>query len=217
MRGIYRRGALRSTFAGGIDIRRAARYAKLSQELKMSTSRGPAFRQAGGRIQSILHDEPVAAAASIVALGAMATILGAWFFEYALGYAPCPLCLQQRIPYYIVIPLAVIVAAAALARWPLRWLAAGLAAVALAMLVSAGLGAYHSGVEWKWWAGPAACGTLGELGSGNLLERAQAARIVRCDEAAWRFLGLSLAGWNVLISLALTGIAAMGARKAARA
>ncbi len=190
-----------------------ARYAKLSQELKMSTSKVPAFRQAGGRIQSILREEPVAAAASIVALGAMAAILGAWFFEYALGYAPCPLCLQQRIPYYIVIPLAVIVAAGALARWPRQWLAAGLAVIALAMLVSAGLGAYHSGVEWKWWAGPAACGTLGELGSGNLLERVQTARIVRCDEAAWRFLGLSLAGWNVLISLALAAVASIGAQK----
>jgi disulfide bond formation protein DsbB len=217
MRGIYRRGARGSTFAGGIDIRRGARYAKLSQELKMSTSRMPAFRQAGGRIQGILREEPVAAAASIVALGAMATLLGAWFFEYALGYAPCPLCLQQRIPYYIVIPLAVIVAAGVRARWPRRWLAAGLAVIALAMLVSAGLGAYHSGVEWKWWAGPAACGTLGELGSGNLLERVQTTRIVRCDEAAWRFLGLSLAGWNVLISLALAAIAAIGARSAARA
>ncbi len=200
----------------GIDISRGARYAKRSQELKMSTSRGPAFRQSRGRMQSILRDEPVAAAASIVALGAMATILGAWFFEYALGYAPCPLCLQQRIPYYIVIPLAVIVAAGALAGWPRRWLAAGLAVIALAMLGSAGLGAYHSGVEWKWWAGPAACGTLGELGSGNLLERVQTTRIMRCDEAAWRFLGLSLAGWNVLISLALAGVAVAGARKAAR-
>ncbi len=166
-------------------------------------------------VQGILRDEPVATAAGIVALGAMATLLGAWFFEYALGYAPCPLCLQQRIPYYIVSPLAVIVAAGALAGWPRRWLAAGLAVIALAMLVSAGLGAYHSGVEWKWWAGPAACGTLGELGSGNLLERVQTTRIIRCDEAAWRFLGLSLAGWNVLISLALAAAAGWAAQIAA--
>src|SRR5215208_2949737 len=164
---------------------------------------------------NMLHDEPIAAAAVIVALGAMATILGAWFFEYVLGYAPCPLCLQQRIPYYVAIPLAVIVAAGALAGWPRRWLVLGLAVIALTMLAGAGLGVYHSGVEWKWWAGPTTCGgALGELGSGNLLERAQATRVVRCDEAAWRFLGLSLAGWNVLISLALAGIAAMGMCKA---
>ena len=165
-------------------------------------------------VNSIWRDEPAAAAAIAVALGAMATILGAWFFEYILRYAPCPLCLQQRIPYYIAIPLAVIVVAAALKGYPRRWLALGLAAVALVMLVSAGLGIHHSGVEWKWWPGPASCAVLGELGSGNLLERVQNARIIRCDEAAWRFLGLSLAGYNVLISLALAGVAAFGALRA---
>src|SRR5688500_15953517 len=75
---------------------------------------------------SLVRDEPVAAAAIIVALGGMATILGAWFFEYALGYAPCPLCLQQRIPYYVAIPLAVLIAAGALARWPRLLLLSGL-------------------------------------------------------------------------------------------
>ena len=166
---------------------------------------------------TILRDQPIAAAAVIVALSAMATILGAWFFQYVLGYAPCDLCLQQRIPYYITIPLAVIVAAGALANWPRQWLAVGLGVIALTMLVSAGLGVYHAGVEWKWWAGPTACGGALQLGSGNLLERVQTARILRCDEAAWRFLGLSLAGYNVLISLALVAVAAMGARKAALA
>jgi disulfide bond formation protein DsbB len=179
----------------------------------------PIFQQAGDRMQNILRDEPVAAAAIVVALGAMATILGAWFFEYGLGYAPCPLCLQQRIPYYVTIPLAVIVAFGALNGWPRKWLTAGLALIALVMLAGAGLGIYHSGVEWKWWAGPTTCGggALGELGSaGNLLERVQTARVVRCDEAAWRFLGLSLAGYNVLISLALAAIAALGAQQAAK-
>lgn len=178
----------------------------------MRANEVPVFRQAGNRIQAMLRDEPIAAAAIVVALAAMATILGAWFFEYVLGYAPCPLCLQQRIPYYVAIPLAVIVAAGALKGYPRRWLALGLAAIALVMLVSAGLGIHHAGIEWKWWPGPTTCGTLGELGSGNLLERAQAARIIRCDEAAWRFLGLSLAGYNVLISLALAGAAGWAAR-----
>ena len=165
-------------------------------------------------VNSIWRDQPAAASAIAVALGAMATILGAWFFEYVLGYLPCPLCLQQRIPYYIAIPAAVIVAGAALKGAPRSWLALGLAAIALVMLVSAGLGVHHSGVEWKGWPGPASCGTMGELGSGNLLERVQQTRIIRCDEAAWRFLGISLAGYNVLISLALAAIAAFGALRA---
>jgi disulfide bond formation protein DsbB len=165
------------------------------------------------------RDQPIAAAAVIVALGAMATILGAWFFQYVLGYLPCELCLEQRYAYYLAIPLAVIVATGALAGWPRRLLAAGLVIIAIAFVINAGLGIYHSGVEWKWWAGPTACGgTLGDLGSaGDLLSRVQTTRVIRCDEAAWRFLGLSLAGYNVLISLALAAIAAVGARKALRA
>ncbi len=168
-------------------------------------------------VQRMIRDQPVAAAAAAIALGAAATILGAWFFEYVLGYVPCPLCLQQRIAYYIAIPLAAIVAAGARAQWPRNLLVAGLAIIAVAMAVNAGLGVYHSGVEWKWWLGPQSCGAgFGDLGSGNLLERAQSARVVKCDEAAWRFLGLSLAGYNVLISLALAAIAGVGARAALR-
>jgi disulfide bond formation protein DsbB len=162
------------------------------------------------------RDQPIAAAASLVALGAMATIGGAWFFQYALGYLPCELCLEQRYAYYLAIPLAVLVAAGAHSGWPRKLLVAGLAVIAIAFVINAGLGVYHSGVEWKWWAGPTACGgTLGDLGSaGDLLNRVQTTRVIRCDEAAWRFLGLSLAGYNVLISLALAGIAALGAYKA---
>jgi disulfide bond formation protein DsbB len=164
------------------------------------------------KIQDLVRNEPVAAAALAVALGGMATILGAWFFQYVLKYQPCPLCLEQRIPYYIVIPLAVVVAA--LARSQPKAARAGLLAVALIMLWSAGLGAYHAGIEWKLWAGPLECsGTALDLGAaGDLLKRLQTERIVRCDEAAWRFLGISLAGYNVLISLALAAIAAIGAR-----
>ncbi|MEA2951336.1 MAG: hypothetical protein QOJ96_856, partial [Alphaproteobacteria bacterium] len=65
------------------------------------------------KIQDLVRNEPVAAAALAVTLGGMATVLGAWFFQYVLKYQPCPLCLEQRIPYYIVIPLAVVVAALA--------------------------------------------------------------------------------------------------------
>jgi disulfide bond formation protein DsbB len=164
-------------------------------------------------LQNMTRDEPIAVAAIAVALGGMATILGAWFFEYALKYEPCPLCLEQRIAYYVAIPLAVVVAAAALARLPRKFLVGGLAIIAVAMLWNAGLGIYHAGVEWKWWAGPQECaGGLGDLGAiGDLLKRAETARVVRCDEAAWRFLGLSLAGWNVVISLALAAVALAGA------
>ena len=89
---------------------------------------------------------------------------------------------------------------------------AGFAILALATLVNAGLGAYHSGVEWGFWQGPTDCsGPVVNLGSANdLLSRLDTVKVVRCDEVQWRFLGLSLAGYNVLISLLMAAIATWG-------
>ena len=94
----------------------------------------------------------------------------------------------------------------------------GLGAIAIAMLINTVLGVYHSGIEWRWWAGPTECsGPLNSIGStGGLLQQLNTVRVVRCDEAPWRFLGLSLAGYNVLISLALAVIALWGAGHAFR-
>src|SRR5262249_34012679 len=85
--------------------------------------------------------------------------------------------------------------------------------ITLGMLWNAGLGVYHAGVEWKLWAGPQECsGALEGLGSaGGLIDKLQLISVVRCDQAAWTFLGLSLAGYNALISLALAAVAAWGA------
>ncbi len=144
-----------------------------------------------------------------VALGAAATVGGALVFEHAFGYVPCKLCLVQRNPYYIAIPLGL--AAAVL---PPRLGLIGLWLLALLFVVSAGLGAYHAGVEWGFWAGPSDCGGGSGTGAGNVgdfLNQLQNTRVVNCTEAAWRFLGLSLAGWNVLISLALAAVAAKAA------
>ena len=144
-----------------------------------------------------------------VALGAAATVGGALVFEHAFGYVPCKLCLIQRNPYYIAIPLGL--AAAVL---PPRWGRIGLWLLALVFAVSAVLGAYHAGVEWGLWAGPSDCGGGSGAGAGNVgdfLNQLQNTRVVSCTEAAWRFLGLSLAGWNVLISLALAAVAAKAA------
>jgi disulfide bond formation protein DsbB len=156
--------------------------------------------------------DPVVVAALVIAVGGLATILGAWYFQLVLGLQPCPLCLQQRWPYYAGIPLALLIAAAAGRGMSRRVLVAGLAVLVLVLLVGAGLGVYHSGVEWKWWAGPADCSGAGFSGgsAGTLLQQMQTVRVVRCDEAPWRFLGLSLAGWNVLIALALAAIGAAG-------
>jgi disulfide bond formation protein DsbB len=157
------------------------------------------------------------AALALTAL-ATATIAGAWYFQLVLDIRPCPLCLEQRYAYYLAIPLGALVALAAAKDAPRGVLAAGLALLAAAALGNAVLGTYHAGVEWKFWQGPTDCtGPIGNLGSaGDLLARLDTVKVIRCDEVQWRFLGLSLAGYNVLISLLMAAIAAWGAVRAAR-
>jgi len=161
---------------------------------------------------------PVMAAALAVLAIAAATLAGAWYFQLVLGLAPCPLCLEQRYAYYLAVPVAVLVAIAASVHAPRSLLVGGLAILALAALGNAVLGGYHAGVEWKFWPGPADCtGPVGNLGSaGTLLDRLDTVKVVMCDEVQWRFLGLSLAGYNVLISLLMAAIALWGVVRTAR-
>ncbi|EJN08574.1 disulfide bond formation protein DsbB [Bradyrhizobium sp. YR681] len=164
----------------------------------------PAFKPAAA--------SPALTAALLVTLIAAATIAGAWFFQLVLGIVPCPLCLEQRYAYYLAVPLGALTALAARSGAPRPLLLAGLAILALATLANAGLGAYHSGVEWGFWKGPTDCsGPVVNLGSAaDLLSKLDTVKVVRCDEVQWRFLGLSLAGYNVLISLLMAAISASG-------
>lgn len=145
-------------------------------------------------------------AALSIALAAAATIGGAYIFQYGLGYVPCKLCLMQRNPYYVGIPLALVTAAMSA-----RGQRFGLWLLALVFIVSAGLGAYHAGVEWGIFLGPSDCGGGGSAGNNinDFLKQLQTVHVVSCTQAAWRFLGLSLAGWNGLISLALAALAGL--------
>ena len=159
-------------------------------------------------LQRLTADPIRTAPLAIAAIGATA-IGGALIFEHVFGLQPCPLCLEQRIAYYVSIPLAVLLAFGISVGAARKVLLAGFVVIAAGMLWNAGLGVYHSGVEWGWWPGPQDCsGPVNSLGSaGNLLKKIESIRIVRCDEVQWRFLGLSLAGYNVLISLALAALA----------
>ena len=146
---------------------------------------------------------------------ATATILTALAFEHWGGYAPCPLCLQQRYAYYAGIPFIL----AALWLLSLRWnglAALLLIAVALGFLANAGLGAYQAGAEWGLWPGPQSCAGTQEIATSaqDLLKGLSNTRVVRCDEAAWRFAGLSFAGWNGVISALLAVLATAAARLA---
>ena len=161
---------------------------------------------------------PALVSALAITAIAAATLAGAWFFQLVLDIRPCPLCLEQRYAYDLAIPLGAFVALAAARDAPRGALLAGLAILALAVLGNAGLGAYHAGVEWGLWKGPTECsGPVANLGSaGNLLERLDSVKVIRCDEVQWRFLGLSLAGYNVLLSLLMAAIAGWGIAKSAR-
>jgi disulfide bond formation protein DsbB len=137
---------------------------------------------------------------------AIVIIATVWIFEFA-GYAPCPLCLKQRWPWYALIPFAALIAVIAPAK---DELARGLLYLAaLVMAGSAVFGIYHSGVEWKWWPGPTTC--AGELGGG--LPDLTNEPVISCEEAAIRILGLSLAGWNAVVSAILAIAALLGARR----
>ncbi len=150
-------------------------------------------------------------AAALVLAIALVTIGAAWAFEILGGYKPCPLCLQERWPYYIAIP------ACAIAMVLLNAGRGGsgralLGLTAFAFVAGAVMGGYHSGVEWRWWPGPTDCSGSGSLDfGGNLSAELSKTRVVRCDEAPWRFLGISFAGFNFLISAGLGAVAAYGA------
>jgi len=148
-------------------------------------------------------------AVAVMVIGA-STLLGAWYFQYVVGLVPCPLCLEQRVAYYFAIPLSVMVMLGAQYGANRKVLQLAMLAIALGMLWNAGLGVYHSGIEWKWWPGPSECSGVPNFRTADDVLKG-GTTIVRCDQAAWRFLGLSLAGYNALISLALAAVALRGA------
>ncbi len=162
-------------------------------------------------------DPPLSAAAIITIVGALG-ICGFLFFQYVVLLAPCPLCLEQRTAFYVSVPLAAMLWLGASHGASKKILILGFIVIAGFMLWNTGLAIYHAGIEWKWWQGPNDCsGPINSLGSASdLMKQLQRISLVRCDEAAWRFLGISLPGWNVPLSLGLALTALWGA-KAARA
>jgi disulfide bond formation protein DsbB len=149
-------------------------------------------------------------AAWAILLIAAATIAGTWIFQ-AVGYAPCELCLSERIPYYVGVPVAAATLFLA-AEGYRRFAAAGFVLLFLIFAFSAGFGVYHAGVEWGFWPGPSSCtGAIPKAASmQDFLHQLKTIRVVRCDAVAIRILGLSLAGWNAVISAALAGLAIFG-------
>ena len=153
--------------------------------------------------------------AMLTGLGMAAVVGSALLFEHVGGYIPCKLCLEQRTPYYIGAPL--MIAAGLLHGKISTCVTRGMALIGgLLMLYGAILAAYHAGVEWHWWAGPADCSGDGAnvtTNAGDLLGDLNAKKPPMCDEAALRILGISMAGWNVPASLALMATSLFAAKK----
>ena len=152
--------------------------------------------------------------AGFLAVAMAATVGSALAFQYIGGYIPCKLCYEQRIPYYVGVPVMVLALLASALKLP-AWVSRGLLAVGgLLMLYGLYLGVYHSGVEWAWWAGPTDC-TAGagpvDTGGKGVLDALDKFVPPSCDKAALRILGLSLAGWNAIASLVLAAVAFRGA------
>ena len=114
-----------------------------------------------------------------------ALLAGAYVSQYIFGLFPCEMCWWQRWPHFAAIALVTLSFFA-----PPKRMWVGLAG--LAILVSGLIGAFHAGVEYKWWDGITGCTGAPDLTNFN---------VVRCDEAPWSFLGISLAGWNALLSI----------------
>ena len=147
----------------------------------------------------------------LVAAASAALLLGAYLSQHVGGLAPCPLCLIQRYPHFAVFGLGLVaVLVGGRARMAL------LALSGVALLVSAGYGVYHAGVEQGWFASSCAAPMTG--GSiEDIRAQVMAAPLTRCDEVPWSLIGVSLAGWNAIASVLMAAVAALGAARLWRA
>lgn len=151
--------------------------------------------------------------AAFLAVAAVVVVGSAWGFEFA-GFVPCKLCLMQRVPYYVAAPLAALAFGAERLAAP-SWIARLLLLVLIGLFLYGGaVGFYQAGAEWAFWPGPTDCGaTRGAnipASAGDLMASLAKVKIVDCTKAQIRILGLSFAGWNVLVSAGLVAVAIAG-------
>ena len=151
-------------------------------------------------------------AAWLVLLASAAIPGAAIISQFGFGLRPCELCIWQRWPYLFAIIFAL--AAAFSAR---RWQPLFLVLAALALFTTAGVGVFHVGVEQHWWAGlPSCSGDSGATTLEEMRKQLMGAPIVRCDDIAFQFLGISMAGWNVIAASVTAIFALLSARRLAR-
>jgi disulfide bond formation protein DsbB len=137
---------------------------------------------------------PLDLAKALALLVPAALLAGAFAFQYWGGLYPCEMCWWQRYAHMAALAFAVV--ALFVRGRPLVWLAA------LAIAASGAIGFYHAGVELDYFEGFTECTSTAAGGSvDDLLKQIMAAPMVRCDEIQWSWLGISMAGWNAILSL----------------
>jgi disulfide bond formation protein DsbB len=165
-----------------------------------------------------LHSSGRAAAlvAGVVALVVIATAL---VLQHGFGYAPCPLCLTQRWPYYLGVPLALLLALVG-DRLPRSVLALGLLVLAGLFAWGLAVGVYQAGAEWRFWLGPSDCSAGNSATNpadvGGLLDAIRTSTVVSCTDPRLRILGLSLAGWNAVVMAGLIVVVLVGLSRTLR-
>ena len=133
----------------------------------------------------------------LAGLGSFGLLIGALLFQYVGEMAPCKMCYWQRYPH-----AAAVIIAALIVLTGNR----GIAILGLLLtLLTAGIGGFHAGVEQSWWDGPQTCtsSAIDNLSTEELLTQIMSAPMVRCDEISWQMFGISMAGWNMVLSLCL--------------
>ncbi len=144
----------------------------------------------------------------LATLGSAAMLLGAYAFQHFGGMAPCKLCIWQRWPHGTATAIGLIILFTGEGR--MAWMGA------LAALTTSAIGFYHVGVEQGWWEGPTSCtsNAIENLSAEELLNQILAAPLIRCDDIAWQLAGVSMAGWNAIISLGLAAFWIQAMRRA---
>jgi disulfide bond formation protein DsbB len=156
----------------------------------------------------------------IFAFAASAAMLAIAHAFQTFGHlAPCHLCLKQREVYWAALAISAMAVAGSLTPFASPATRIGSLVLALAFAYGAYLAGFHAGAEWKWWPAPATCSSTGQVSVADLkaLLMGAAVKAPACDEAPWRLLGLSMAGWNCLASVALAGLSLTAAARPRRA
>ena len=133
----------------------------------------------------------------LAGLGSLGLLIGALLFQYVGDMAPCKMCYWQRYPHVGAIIISGIILITGIGVFAVLGL--------LSALITAGIGGFHAGVEQGWWEGPQSCtsASIDNLSTEELLAQIMSAPMVRCDEIPWQMFGLSMAGWNMVVSICL--------------